>query len=94
MNRFYDINKVLGVCFGIALVCFGIWKGLGMAGDARRDAMKTAHTRFEKGLQKRLRESAASLPPGLNGEYPANGPMADYYRHHKAGDVWVPVAPH
>ncbi len=89
MNVFFNINKILGVCFALVVLGFGAYKGLDAFDRAKRDVVKKGRRQFEK----RLQESADSLPPGLNGEYPADGPMADYYRHNPtvSGD-WVPVA--
>jgi hypothetical protein len=88
MNAFFNINKCAGLCFGVALLGFGLYKGFGVVAEARNDVVKTGRKRFEK----RLRESADSLAPGLDGEYPADGPLADYYRQQRmSGENWVPV---
>lgn len=90
MNTFYNINRIVGVVLGIALVGFGVWYGLGAVADARRKVAK----KVQKQIERELRESADSLPPGLNGEYPKDGPMAEFYRRNKSlGDISIRFEP-
>jgi hypothetical protein len=90
MNAFWQINKVLGVCFAIAVVGVGVYKGLEAFDRGKREMVRKGRKQFEK----RLQESADSLPPGLNGEYPSDGPMAEYYRNNRTvSGQWVPVGP-
>src|SRR5262245_44083041 len=86
MNLFFNVNKVVGVLFFTTLLSVGAYKGLELGAKARKDAAKMCQKEFER----QLRESSKDLPPGLNGEYPADGPMAEFYRNHK-GNWTVPV---
>jgi hypothetical protein len=90
MNAIFNINKFVGVCFGVALLGFGLYKGLGAAADARNKVVRSQR----KQIETRYRECVESLAnpgltPGLNGEYPADGPMADFYRQQQSsGNNW------
>ena len=90
MNAFFQVNRIVGFLFGSALLGFGLYWGIGAAADARKQAGKEAQVR----LQKMLEDRSRGLPPGLNGQYPADGPLADHYRkYHSSGPFKIEVAP-
>jgi len=89
MNTFLAFNKWLGVFFAIVVATISVGVGLDRYTNARRRLKKKA----ESYLQQMVEDSMRDLPPGLNGEYPADGPMADFYRNHPTIDgSYVPVA--
>ncbi len=83
----FAINNAVGLCFGAALFGGAIY----VAADSLATARKDFHRSAERYLHKKIKESQDSMPPGLNGQYPADGPLADYYRNNP--DVGVEVAP-
>lgn len=90
MNAFCHINKILGLCFALAVVGIGVYKGLEAFDRGKRDMVRKGKKEFLK----RIEASADDMPPGLNGEYPADGPLAEHYRRNPTvGGGWVPVGP-
>ena len=87
MNRLYAISNVVGLCLGAVLLGGALYVGSDRVATARKDFHKSSG-RF---LQKKIEDSRGSFPAGLNGQYPADGPLADYYRSHP--NVGVEVAP-
>jgi hypothetical protein len=77
MNRFHAIDKLVALCFAVAVLVAAVYVGADHLAATRKDF----HQSTERYLHQKLEESKASLPAGLNGQYPAQGPMADYYRN-------------
>jgi hypothetical protein len=89
MNTFLAFNKWVGVLFGSIMACVILFVALDRYTNARQRIKKNA----ENYLQQLVEDTMRDLPPGLNGEYPADGPMADFYRENPTIDgSYIPVA--
>ena len=89
MNTFLAFNKWFGIFFAIVVATISVGVGLDRYTHARQRLRKKA----ENYLQQMVEDSLRDLPSGLNGEYPSDGPMADFYRNNPTIDgSYVPVA--
>jgi hypothetical protein len=82
MNDSWSLDKMFWYGLGIAVAGYVFYLGI----DARNQFFRAGH----KSVIEQVHEGS-DLPAGLNGYYPANGPMADYYRDNP--EIGVEVEP-
>jgi hypothetical protein len=83
MNAFDWVNRCIGLAFLAGLAAFGAYYGL----EQYKTARKELHNEFRKELTRQIERSMDSLPPGLDGTYPADGPLADMYRNSRSLEI-------